>query len=50
MSLWVLLQNYHGLGIIRFKGIIFLLKILWNMSTVRRAGPWARLTTVHQFH
>jgi hypothetical protein len=41
------LQNYRGLRIIGFKGIIFLLKIPWNMSTVswtgaRQRGPPAQ--------
>jgi hypothetical protein len=35
----VFLQNYRGLGIIGFKGIIFLLKIPWNMSSARGPGP-----------
>jgi hypothetical protein len=38
----VFLQNYRGPGIIEFKGIIFLLKIPWNMSTV----SWTECTTM----
>jgi hypothetical protein len=38
----VFLQNYRGLRIIGFKGIIFLLKIPWNMSTVSWTGAQQR--------
>jgi hypothetical protein len=47
----VFLQNYSGLEFIVFKGIIFLLEIPWNMSTVSWTGsmrPAHGSTGLHQ--